>query len=214
MYKFCTVDAVKKRSNSPVEYLADDDLITACIEDATAMIRKYTRREWVIGDYTEYASSITVDRALNIGRNAFTLSLKEKPIDTSAAFSLKLMGSGRWDDAETQPASSYQLDASRGLVTVYPYKLTAHDRVLRIDYRGGYELDDTDASLVLGPDHVTGAAAIQAAFLYQRVKNRTSGVSQKQDRVGLSNFKVGANGLVMEAQALLRSEASPMVGTR
>lgn len=212
MYQFCTTNDVKVRTNTPEAYTDDDDMITAAIDDATSLIRLFSRRSWDHGVYVDTISSITIDACIRRGVLLHTLS--EGPRDTEAPFSIRLSGAGNFAEATPLPDDGYQFDARTNQITIYTSRMVAAPRSIRIEYTGGYKLSEDPLTplLLLVPHNVRAACAAQAAFSYMRQKNRTVGTSMKQDKVGLAMFKTTASGLCSEALALLRGTNTPMVG--
>lgn len=207
--KFCTVDQVKAYLNSVDTYSGDDAAITQHIKTATALIKRYTRRDWVGGGtFTEHFSTQQINVALGTGVGVARFTLKERPIQSIV--SIKYSPSGDWANTTALESDMYEV-TENGFV-IYPGVMRYYPRSLRCTYVAGYALDGSDPELVLVPEHVSAACAVQAAFTFRRVINETSGSKQNQSKKGFSTYNLNSSGLVGEALALLKSETRILVG--
>jgi hypothetical protein len=206
--KFCTVDQVKAYLNAVDSYSGDDTAITQHIKTATSLIKRYTRRSWVEATFVEHFSTQQINVALGTGVGVARFTLKERPIQSITA--ILYSPSGDWANTTALESTMYEITGS-GFV-IYPNVMRYYPRSIRCTYVGGYALDGTDAELVLVPEHVAAACAIQAAFTFRRVINETSGSKQKQDKKGFVTFDLNAAGLIGDALALLKSETRILVG--
>lgn len=206
--KFCLPLDVKAYLNQNDGYTGDDAHITTHIKHATALIRNYTRRDWESGSFTEFFDTAQVISQLNLGRAYARFTLKERPLQSIT--NIRFHTGGEWEDAADLSTDLYSIDGNS--VVIYPHEMRYHQRSIRIVYIAGYEIDITDTDLLLVAENIKQACAIQAAFTWRRVLNETQGKSQKQDKQGFANFRVSPSGLIGEAQALLKSETTLLIG--
>lgn len=208
---FCLPSDVQAQMSIGNQWTGDDDAITVHIKTATALIRKFTRRSWEFGTFTQFFNTQDIDIAIGRGSNAAVFRLNEKPLQSIA--SVKYNTAGEWADTDPLPADNFHVDMDRNAVVIYPSVMSANGRSLQIVYTAGYPVNVDEPELLDVEEAVKQAAAIQAAFTFTRALNQTSGKSQKQDQKGFANFRVSPSGLVGEAQALLRGEARLLVGS-
>ena len=211
--KFCTVAQVKAQLNTVDSYVGDDTAIEQQIINATALIRASTRRGWETGTHTQYFDTQDVNIAIRPGQAMARFTLNERPLQSITT--VKYHTGGDFDNAELLSAADkdYYVDLAKNQLILYPSFMTRNLRSLQVIYVAGYEVDGTDTDLLLVDANLQAACAIQAAFSWRRIINETSGASQKQDRKGFANYRVGANGIVMEAQAMLRDKTRLLIGT-
>jgi hypothetical protein len=139
-------------------------------------------------------------------------AIKERPLQSIT--SVVYHTGGDFANGETLQADiEYYTDLEKNQLIMYPSYMKRNLRSLKVTYVAGYEIDGTDAELLLVDQQLAQACAIQAAFAWRRIINETSGKSQKQDRKGFANYSIGANGLVREAQAMLRGKTRLLTGT-
>jgi len=207
---FCTTDDVKAHIQTASSYTGDDALITTHIKLATALIRKFTRRNWERQTFTQFFGTEDINTSIRRGDNVLRFTLKEKPL--VSVTEVKYNTGGEWANTDAIDAADYEVDLNANAVIIYPWRSSSSARSVRIKYVAGYEVNGGNADLLDVDEHIKQACAHQAAFSFRRVVNETSNVSLKQDRKGLSQYKVGPSGLVMEAQALVRGEAALLVG--
>lgn len=206
--KFCLPEDVKAHLHQNDGYTGDDANITTHIKQATALIRKYTRREWETGSFVQFFDTQQIQIAFGLGRAVARFTLKNIPVQSIA--SVKFHTGGDWDTVDDLNTDLYDLDGNS--LIMYPLQMHYHQRALRVAYTAGYAINGDDADLLDVPENLKQACAIQAAHTWRRVVNETSGKSQKQDKKGFANYAVGSSGLVGEALALLKTETTPLVG--
>lgn len=211
--KFCTVDDVKGQLNTADAYTGDDTAIEAQIVNATALIRAFTRREWETATYTQYFDTQDINIAFRPGKAMARFTLNERPLQSIT--SVKYHTGGDFEDVQALSAANnhYYVDLNKNQIIMYPSYMTHNLRSLQVVYVAGYAINGDDATLLDVDTNLRTACAVQAAFSWRRIINETGGKSQKQDRKGFANYKVGANGLVMEAQAMLRNKTRLLMGT-
>lgn len=209
--KFCTVDEVKAQLNTADGFTGDDAAITQHIINATALIRAFTRRDWETATHTQYFDTQDINIAIRPGQAMARFHLKERPLQSITSVKYHTGGDFTNTDALTEDVE-YRVDLAANQLIMYPSYMSRNLRSLQVVYVAGYEVDGTDTDLLLVDANLAAACAVQAAFTWRRVINETSGKSQKQDRKGFANYKVGANGLVMEAQAMLRGKTRLLTG--
>lgn len=210
--KFCTVDDVKAQLNTMDGYTGDDAGMEAQIINATALIRSFTRRQWEEATYTQYFNTQDINVAIRPHAAVALFSLNEKPVQSITT--VKFHTGGDFENAkELVEGIEYKTDIDNDKIILYPSYMSSRLRSLEVVYVAGYPINDTDAQLLDVDSNLRAACAIQSAFLWRRIINETSGTGQKQDRKGFMNYKIGANGLIMEAQAMLRSKPRLLMGT-
>jgi hypothetical protein len=208
--KFCSVADVHAHINTVAGFSGDDALITTHIQQATALLRNFTRRKWDFGNYTQFFKTEDINIAIGVGDAVARFTLKERPL--VSVTEVKFNTGGEWDNTDPVPTTAYEVDLDANAVVVYPQRMTSHARSLRVRYTAGFIVDEEDDQLLLVDENLRQACAVQAAFTFRRMLNETSGSSLKQDRKGLMQYRVAPSGLVMEAQALVRGYASVLVG--
>jgi hypothetical protein len=209
---FCLPDEVQTHMNVGNNWTSDDQQITSHIITATALIRAYTRRSWELGNYTQFFSSQDLDIGINRGGNFASFSLNEKPLVGITAVKYNT-GGGFADTVAMEEGTDYEVDTDANAFIMYPSVMRAHGRSIKVTYEAGYPVNVDEPALLDVSSQLQQACAIQSAFTFTRTLNQTSGKSQKQDGKGFANFSVSSNGLVMEAQALLRGTARVLVGS-
>lgn len=209
--KFCTVDQVKAQLNTADGYTGDDAAIAQHIINATSLIRAFTRRTWERATYTQYFDTQDINIAIRSGQAMARFYMKERPLQSIT--SVKYHTGGDFANAIVlEEDIDYRVDIISNQLIMYPSYMSRNLRSLQVVYVAGYEVDVTDPDLLLVSTDLAGACAIQAAFTWRRVINETSGKAQKQDRKGFANYKISSNGLVMEAQAMLRGYTRLLTG--
>lgn len=207
---FCSLADVKAHTNTQESFVGDDAVLTTHIKMATALIRVYTRRSWERASYTQFFSTQDINVAIRRGDEVARFSIKEKPLQ--AVTEVIFNTGGNWDNTAPLQPSSYEVDVEANALILYPQQMVSHARSLRVRYVAGYAVNLNDANLLDVSENIRQATAMQAAMTFRRKVNETAGVSLKQDRKGLAQYRVGPSGLFMEAQALLRGEVSLLVG--
>jgi hypothetical protein len=207
---FCSLADVKAHHNTNEGYQGDDDLLTTHIKTATALIRQFTRRSWEQGTYTQFFSTQDINVAIRRGDAVARFSIKEKPLQsiTQVIFNT----GGAWDDTSPLPSNAYEVDTNANSLIIYPQRMVSHTRSLRVRYVAGFPINNSDPQILDVSENIKQACAQQAAMSFRRMLNENAGASLKQDRKGLTQYKVGPSGLFLEAQALLRGEVSILVG--
>lgn len=207
---FCSLADVKAHTNTQESFVGDDAVLTTHIKMATALIRVYTRRKWERASYTQFFSTQDINVAIRRGDEVARFSIKEKPLVsvTEVIFNT----GGNWEDTQPLESSTYEVDTDANALILYPQIMVSHARALRVRYVAGFPINDTNADLLDVSENIRQATAMQAAMSFRRKVNETAGLSLKQDRKGLAQYRVGPSGLFMEAQSLLRGEVSLLVG--
>lgn len=208
--KFCTVADVKARLTTADGYTGDDTLITSHIEQATALLRQYTRRNWEFATRTQLFDSRHIQTSYGLGQNVAGFTLKEKPL--IAVKTVKYHTGGLFADTEALDPAHYTVDFERNRVLIYPYVMTFNRGSLQVTYEAGYQPDGTDTALLLVAPNLKMACAIQAAFTFRRVINENTGNRQKQDKQGAATVSLTSSGLITEALALVKGETRTLVG--
>lgn len=211
--KFCTVADVKAQLNTNDGYTGDDAAIEAQIVNATALVRAATRREWEAATYTQFFDTQDINIAIRPGQAVARFTLNEQPLQSIT--SVKFHTGGDFDNttALSEADNDYYVDLARNALILYPSYMSRNLRSLQVVYVAGYEINGVDSDLLDVDASLRAATAAQAAFTWRRIINETSGKSQKQDRQGFANYRIGANGLVMEAQAMLRGKTRLLTGS-
>lgn len=212
--KFCNAEDVKGNMASADSWSQDDALINSQIMTATAMIREYTRRDWTLGGYVDYFSTADIDVAISQGRGFVTFTLREKPVDVEEANYpiVKFNTAGNWENTQQLSLKSYSVDPRLNQIIIYPSKMRSYGRSLRVAYQAGYALDDADSELVLVPQNIRRACAIQAAFQTKQVLDGSLGAVSKKDKTGTTTFGLTQNGLLQSVVGMLRGESRTFVG--
>lgn len=212
--KFCSVSDVNAYLNNEVGYEQDNALIERQIEQATALIREYTRRDWERGTYVDYFDTATIDRAIAMGRTHVSFYLRERPlvIDEGVYPSVQFNTSGRWDNALPLNPSAFNVNVRLGSIVMYPSVMRYYGQSIRVSYMAGYPIDGEDSSLCLVASNLKSACAQQAAFAVRRTINETSGSRSSGNKLINREYAMTQSGLVAEAHALVRSSARILVG--
>lgn len=217
MTNFCTVQDVRKALDSHPDFTGNDHLIATCIEQTSALIRAYTRRDWDMAEYTDFKDTSDIDVAIGRGRGTYTIHLREKPvsIEVGKAPKLRYSPSGRWDDTTDLAANIYQVDVRKNQIIMYPALMVSRPRALRVVYWAGYVTQDiadpnatnADPDCLAVPGHIKAAAIAQATFLVKRSLNDVSGTNRKDSGDRLAHYGMNnTSGLIRDALALLRTE--------
>jgi hypothetical protein len=212
--KFCKVEDVHAVMQSEESFTRDNNLIALYIEQSSALIRQYTRREWDMGEYTDYLDTHDIDVAINKGKGAYIVTLREKPVVVTEDFypKIRYSVSGNWDDYADADRQQYSCDPRKSQIILYPGLMTSHPRALRVVYRAGYSLIPNTDDVVDVPSNIKSACIAQAAFYVRRALNNVSGTSRKDSQERMASYGVTKTGLVSEALALLRTEVRLFVG--
>lgn len=218
MTVFCTLADLRAVASVEPGYTGDDALLALFIEQASAQIREYTRRQFDRGQYTDYVSTTDIDRHIKRGKSTFVISLTEKNVSVAEGEYPKLRyeTAGRWDNTDDLPNDVYSVDTLKSQIIIYPQILTHAARSVRIIYTAGYApLTTEDNENVLDvPSHIKMACIAQANFLYRRHVNSLSGSSATRGQArGLEIYGVTASGLTGEALALIKSEVKLLTGS-
>lgn len=207
-------------------FTRDDAMIETFIEQATAMIRQHTRREWTQNVYTDYLSTADIDVAINRG-GVYKATLREKPISVAPAEypALRYSASGNWDDTDDIPISNYTIDVRKNQIIMYPGVMTYRPRSLRCVYTAGYPVVDVTVypdplpnppplpyEVVQVPTNIRQACIAQAAYMVRRELNSTAGSSREEGGNRMRGYWMTQTGLVREALALIRTEVRLLVG--
>lgn len=204
-------------------FTRDDAMIEIFIEQATAMIRQFTRREWTEQEYTDYLSTADIDVAINRGKGVYAATLREKSVNVTDELypALRYSASGNWDDTADIPRSNYTVDVRKNQIIMYPGVMTYRPRSLRCVYTAGYPVVDmapvTDPPsppdyVVQVPNNIRQACIAQAVYLTRRELNNTAGTSREDGGNRMRGYWMTQTGFVREALALLRTEVRLLMG--
>lgn len=224
MTYFCTVDAVRAALDEHPDYTGHDSVIASAIEQASALIRTYTRREWDLQQYTDFADTSDIDVAIQRGKGVYIVSLREKPVsvEPSKYPKLRYSPSGKWDDVADLDNSLFHVDPRKNQIIMYPAAMTYRPRSLRIVYWAGYPTMDVamptatnaDPNCLAVPDNIRMACLAQAVFIVKRTLNDVTGTTRKDSQERLSSYGLNnTSGLVRDALALLRTEVRLFMGS-
>jgi len=135
-----------------------DDLIELLINAATDYIESYCGRRFKKTTYTQ---------EIYDGDNSMVLSLRNFPVDSSAAFTIEWRNSGvNEDDWETIDSQYHTVDYESGIVKAMGgLKYRGNRSSLRVTYTAGYDYDN--AATFLG---TVGAGDLEYAC-WELVKN-------------------------------------------
>lgn len=208
--KFCTLEDVKAQVNMLAGWTEKDAELLAHVQQATALIREYTRRDWEHATRTQLFDSQSIQVAFGNGLNVARFIFAEKPL--TAVNSVTYNTGGSFGTSDALEADDFMVDLERNRVLVYPKVMSYNAASIQINYDAGYQPDATDPDLLLVAPNLRMACAVQAAFTFKRVLNENSGNKQKSDKKGFGIVNLGSSGLITEAQALVRSEVRTFVG--
>ena len=209
--KFCTVDQVKAQLQSGgFDYIADNSSITDHIQQATQLVRSYTRRNFEKKQRTQHFSTPDIRVLLGVGDAVARFTFNETPLVT--VDQVQYAPDGDWQDADILSSILYEVDTDKNAMFIYPSRLFSRARSLRVMYTAGFEIDVTDTELLLVDAGLRQATAVQAAFTWRRMVNQTTGTKQKQDKLGLVNYSLTPSGLVSDALALCKHRTRLLVG--
>jgi hypothetical protein len=212
--KFCKVEDVLAVMQTEEGYTRDNNLIEIYIEQASAIIRQYTRREWDEAEYTDYLDTNDIDVMVNKGKGVYIVTLRERPvsIDEPDYPKVRYSATGRWDDVADLDRSAYTVDARKNQVVMYPGLMSSRPRALRVVYRAGYGLTEVGGDTVAVPANIAAACIAQTAFYVRRALNNVSGTNRKDSHERLASYGMGQTGLIREALALIKTEVRLFVG--
>lgn len=211
--KFCTTDMARSYSKIAFGYDGHDELLGQCIVAATELITNYCRRDFTQAQHVE-----TFTPYPNPNRRPQKFWVNEGPI-VDGSVSIKYSyyydwdNTDAWDNTEfTTP--TYVVNNERGMITVfYPFTTVAIG-ALQVTYTGGYEADTTDTDLILVPDKVQQACAIQASFYLERFLEQETGQNDEKSKgQALRIDKAALTGPVPEARALLAPLRKTLIGS-
>lgn len=206
--RLCTVADVKTAGNINVNYDYDETGLVRAIEAATVAVFTVTRRKWLLSEYTD---RLPVPRS-NV-RGTFRLWTAVRPILIEPV-APKIFAMMRLRDTGVSLSSAdYTIDATTGRIDIDVEALSPYQGgFVRVNYVGGLGNLPTDAETFDAPADLRHAAAMQAAFIYDRVVNSTVGVKQFAGKTGSTTYSSYANGLVPEAHALVAHYIRPLTG--
>lgn len=206
--RLCTVEDVKNKGNINVNYDYDDEGLVRAIRSATVAIFSVTRRKWELG---EYADRIPFPRSSVRGTYRFWTKVRPiwlTPVAPRISLSQTFSGAG-----VILSSSSYEIDAQDGRIDIDPILIENNTQgFIRVSYVGGLGPSDSDADVFDAPDDLAQAAAMQAAYMYDRLVNSKVGVKQYAGKTGSTTYTGLANGLVPEAHALIAHYIRPLTG--
>ena len=223
MTYFCTLENVRAALDMHSEYTQQNPMIASAIEQASTMIRAYTRREWDFQQYTDFADTSDIDVCIGRGKGVYKIFLTEKPVSIlpGKAPLLRYSPSGLWDDTTDLPANLYQVDQRKNQIVMYPAQMAYRPRSIRITYWAGYQTQpevnpaatNADPECLAVPDNIKYACVSQASYLVKRMMNDTNGTNRKDSQERIASYGPGnAAGLTKEALALLRTEVRLFMG--
>lgn len=212
--KFCKVEDVHAAMQSEETFTRDNNLIALYIEQSSALIRQYTRREWDMAEYLDYLDTNDVDVLINKGKGAFIVTLREKPVSVSDALypKIRYSASGQWNDVADLDREYYTCDARKSQIIMYPGLMTSRPRSLRVVYHAGYPILAGTDDVVDVPANIKSACIAQTVFYVRRALNNVSGTNRKDSQERLASYGMTKTGLIREALALLRTEVRLFVG--
>jgi hypothetical protein len=228
MTTLCSLDDVKSLMQSGANWTADDPMIAASIEQSSALIRRYTRREFDRQTYVEYFDTQDIDVAIGRGGNVAKFFLKERPVSLVEGDYpiLKFHTGGDWANATALDTSYYQFDNRLNAIVIYPQVMQSVGRSLQITYVAGYEEimaevvtdpptdpPEYEATGVLNvPSHIKTACAQQAMAEFRALLNEVTGSSRNEQEERNTRDSIGPSGLCKSALALIRTEVRLMTG--
>ena len=218
MTVFCTLNSLRSMAGIEPGFTQDDAMLSVFIEQASAQIREYTRREWDRGQYIDYVNTTDIDRHIKRGKSTYVISLSEKNVSVADGEypALRYETAGQWEKTDDIPRDVYSVDTHKSQIIIYPQILTHAARAVRIVYTAGYSPLTTEGnSEVLDvPSNIKAACLAQANFLFRRHINSLSGSNMTRGQArGLEIYGVTPSGLTGEAVALLKSEVKLLTGS-
>jgi len=220
--KMCSIANVVPVLNIESGWTRDNDIINLYIEQATALIRQYTRREWDYGQHIDFASTTDIDTAIRRGSNTYTVTLREKNLDTTMPFSIRYDAAGKFDDAADVDPSIYSIDTRRNQIVFYPSLMRSADRNIRISYYAGFKVIEPDdpqnipadfeADILDVPANLRLACVAQTAYFVRQYYNSVTGTTRKDSQARVKEAGLTGAGLVAEALALIKSETRLLMG--
>lgn len=227
--KLCT----RKDTLAPIVepgYSAYNSLADQAIAQASALIRRFTRRDWDYGQFTDFLDSTDIDIAIRRGKSTITLPLREKNIDLTMPVDVRYNSGGNWVNSTAMDATTFQVDHRKNQIIFYPSRMTSNARSIRVIYYAGYKVipqgeipdpvnvggtipdPEWEPNVLDVPDHIKYAAIAQAQFFVRRAMNDVTGTTRKDSEERTKTLKLTASGLVGEALSLLKSETRLLMG--
>jgi hypothetical protein len=217
MTVFCSTQDIALALNQEEGYTGNNAIILSSIAQASALIRRYTRREWDFGTFTDYLDTNDIDISINRGKGVYVATLREKPLIDGSVL-LRYSPSGRWDDTADVDTTYYTTDARKNQVILYPAVMVSRPRALRVTYQAGYKDEVTagnangDANILVAPEHIKQACIVQATWYVRKWQNEINGSDRKGSQSRASDAGMTASGLITQALALLKGESRVLVG--
>lgn len=218
MTTLCSLDDVKSLMQGGANWTADDASLLASIEHASALIRRYTRREFDQATYVEFFDTQDIDVAIGRGGNVAKFFLKERPVSlTDENYPvLKFHTGGDWANTTALDRGYYQFDNRTNAIVIYPQVMQSVGRSLQITYVAGYaeilDEDDAPTGVIAVPSHVKQACAQQAMAEFRALVNEITGSSRNEEEQRNTRDSIGPSGLCKSALALVRTEVRLMTG--
>lgn len=211
-------------------YRAYDPLADQAVAQASALIRRFTRRDWDYGQFIDFLDSTDIDIAIRRGKNTLILPLREKNIDLTMPVDVRYNTGGNWQNSDAMSADSFQVDTRKNQIVFYPSRMTSNARAIRVVYYAGYKVipqpqipdpenpgqtipdPEWESGVLDIPDHIKYAAIAQAQFFVRQAMNDVTGTTRKDSEERTKTLKLTASGLVGEALSLLKSETRLLMG--
>lgn len=208
--KFCTVADAKALTLTAAGYSGIDNLFVTAIDLATEQVGQFINRDLRKKDYTEYFS--TPDTLLS--SVPFFVKIKGLNV-TGGAFVIEWDATGRFNAPnELITSDTYDFEEDAHKIT-FKGDFVYSPRGLRVKYNAGYDFDGTDTSLLVVPNTIRQATALQAAAFVDRLQQQDLGQTQNMsDAKGVRTVyeKQTGSGLIQSVQSMLRGYRQPLVG--
>lgn len=202
-YKFCSIQDVVSLTRIAANYSNFHPLIEQCISIATKQIQTYCRRSFVKQVYTEYFPTMEKkDGPSKIYLGEINVSASPSP-----AIRLSYDYPSDWSAVTPLLSQYYRIDYTNGVVTLL-VALQEHGEAIQVVYTGGYDADTNVTNLILVPDDVRMACALQASYLTDKVVNQDLGQVAK-NATGIVKMlildKAAVHGIIPQARNIIGS---------
>jgi len=208
-YVLCTMGDVKGFTKIGAGFTNYDANLIAAISIASDQIIKFVGQPLANGPKVQYAA--TPQSAAGAPTR---VRLTAPNVNFALPIVVKFDATGRFGAWATT------------LVKDYDYTVREHDssilllgewgytpRGIQIEYTAGYQLAADPPNLLQVPANLRNAAAMQAAFLFNRIQSGSLGKSaEEKENMQITYTRAAANGLLGEVKAMISSARMPMVG--
>jgi hypothetical protein len=210
--RFCTVDDVKTYANVAMQYAGSDQEIIRFIEQVTAKIVSFTRRNWLYGKYVDFVDISNINWQIQPERRLQKIFTRERPLRSTPRPVITYEPLSAIHSNLVFEPSDFAVDEHSHSITLLLHNAPQMPRALKIEYYAGFETDPNDPDLFLASQDIREACAMQAAFMFSRAKNETIGFSRHQDKSGGKTFDILGSGFIREVHGLISPHVRSLTG--